>query len=195
MEVAALHGELGKLDRQTILTRFRNGKYRALARPPPPPLPPSLIYTARTAIFSKEQSAETYSGTQFFSGRSTRNTRNWKTAICLKSGLGYKQNSSTSISAQLCCQLSSTQVQREIMSGCTDTMCTCTQQREPAPAQIVSDVAARGLDVEGCDAVFNLELPSDAAAYAHRAGRTARMGRCALDTDVHNWSDHGECFK
>lgn len=44
----------------------------------------------------------------------------------------------------------------------------------------MSDVAARGLDVEGCDAVFNLELPSDAAAYAHRAGRTARMGRCAL---------------
>ena len=29
-----------------------------------------------------------------------------------------------------------------------------------------------------CDAVFNLELPSDAAGYAHRAGRTARAGRC-----------------
>lgn len=44
--------------------------------------------------------------------------------------------------------------------------------------QIVSDVAARGLDIQGCDAVFNLELPSDAAAYAHRAGRTGRMGGC-----------------
>lgn len=44
-------------------------------------------------------------------------------------------------------------------------------------ALVVSDVAARGLDVAECDAVFNLELPSDAAAYAHRAGRTARMGR------------------
>lgn len=44
-------------------------------------------------------------------------------------------------------------------------------------ALLVSDVAARGLDVPECDAVFNLELPSDAAHYAHRAGRTARAGR------------------
>ncbi|KAK9813006.1 hypothetical protein WJX72_007336 [[Myrmecia] bisecta] len=44
-------------------------------------------------------------------------------------------------------------------------------------ALIVSDVAARGLDFEKCDAVFNLELPSDAAHYAHRAGRTGRIGR------------------
>ena len=38
----------------------------------------------------------------------------------------------------------------------------------------VSDVAARGLDVPACDAVFNLELPSSAAHYAHRAGRTGK---------------------
>ena len=44
-------------------------------------------------------------------------------------------------------------------------------------ALIVSDVAARGLDVADCDAVFHLELPTDAAHYAHRAGRT---GRCAV---------------
>ena len=46
-----------------------------------------------------------------------------------------------------------------------------------AVVQIVSDMAARGLDVVDCDAVFNLEMPSDAAGYAHRAGRTARAGR------------------
>ncbi len=46
--------------------------------------------------------------------------------------------------------------------------------------QIVSDMAARGLDVVDCDAVFNLEMPSDAAGYAHRAGRTARAGRWAV---------------
>ncbi|GMH34423.1 hypothetical protein BSKO_02257 [Bryopsis sp. KO-2023] len=44
-------------------------------------------------------------------------------------------------------------------------------------ALIVSDVVARGVDVEECDAVFNLELPNDGAHYAHRAGRTGRMGR------------------
>jgi superfamily II DNA/RNA helicase len=42
---------------------------------------------------------------------------------------------------------------------------------------LVSDVVSRGLDVESCDAVVNLELPSNAAHYAHRAGRTGRMGR------------------
>ena len=41
----------------------------------------------------------------------------------------------------------------------------------------MSDVAARGLDIQECDAVVNLELPSDASAYAHRAGRTGRIGR------------------
>ncbi|GIL82907.1 hypothetical protein Vretimale_8409 [Volvox reticuliferus] len=42
-------------------------------------------------------------------------------------------------------------------------------------ALVVSDVAARGIDVPSCDAVFHLELPSSAAHYAHRAGRTGRL--------------------
>jgi superfamily II DNA/RNA helicase len=44
-------------------------------------------------------------------------------------------------------------------------------------ALLVTDLAARGLDVPECDAVFNLELPTDGVHYAHRAGRTARAGR------------------
>ncbi|KAL0051824.1 hypothetical protein WJX82_002704 [Trebouxia sp. C0006] len=47
-------------------------------------------------------------------------------------------------------------------------------------ALIVSDVAARGLDVPDCDAVVNLELPSGPDHYAHRAGRTGRAGRSGL---------------
>ena len=43
-------------------------------------------------------------------------------------------------------------------------------------ALLVSDLAARGIDVPEVDAVFNLELPTDETHYVHRAGRTGRMG-------------------
>ena len=43
-------------------------------------------------------------------------------------------------------------------------------------ALLVSDLAARGLDIPNCDCVFNLELPTDEVHYVHRAGRTGRMG-------------------
>ena len=58
-------------------------------------------------------------------------------------------------------------------------------------ALLVSDVAARGLDVPDCDAVFNLELPTDAAHYAHRAGRTGRAGKEGLVVTV---ASAGETF-
>lgn len=41
---------------------------------------------------------------------------------------------------------------------------------------VVTDMTARGIDVPGCDAVFNLEMPRDSVGYLHRAGRTGRMG-------------------
>ncbi len=38
-------------------------------------------------------------------------------------------------------------------------------------------MAARGIDVEGIEAVFNYDLPRDEEYYVHRIGRTARAGR------------------
>ena len=40
-----------------------------------------------------------------------------------------------------------------------------------------TDVAARGIDVSGVDAVFNYDLPQDNEYYIHRIGRTGRAGR------------------
>jgi ATP-dependent RNA helicase DeaD len=42
---------------------------------------------------------------------------------------------------------------------------------------VATDVAARGLDVTGIEAVINYDLPQDEQYYVHRIGRTARMGR------------------
>jgi ATP-dependent RNA helicase DeaD len=42
---------------------------------------------------------------------------------------------------------------------------------------IATDVAARGLDVEDLEVVFNFDLPNDAEDYTHRIGRTARAGK------------------
>ncbi len=40
-----------------------------------------------------------------------------------------------------------------------------------------TDVAARGIDVSGVDAVFNYDVPEDIEYYVHRIGRTGRAGR------------------
>lgn len=42
---------------------------------------------------------------------------------------------------------------------------------------VATDIAARGLDVEGITHVFNYDIPWDLEAYIHRVGRTARAGR------------------
>lgn len=42
---------------------------------------------------------------------------------------------------------------------------------------VATDVAARGIDVQGIDAVINYDVPRDDQFYVHRIGRTARMGK------------------
>ena len=42
---------------------------------------------------------------------------------------------------------------------------------------IATDVAARGIDVDDVDAVFNYDVPDENAFYLHRIGRTARAGK------------------
>lgn len=42
---------------------------------------------------------------------------------------------------------------------------------------IATDVAARGIDVDDVDAVFNYDVPSDEEYYVHRIGRTGRANR------------------
>jgi CxxC-x17-CxxC domain-containing protein len=41
---------------------------------------------------------------------------------------------------------------------------------------VATDVAARGLDIQGITHIINFDIPLDALVYFHRIGRTARMG-------------------
>lgn len=45
---------------------------------------------------------------------------------------------------------------------------------------VATDVAARGLDIDGLDLVINLDMPRNGEDYLHRIGRTGRMGNDGL---------------
>lgn len=45
---------------------------------------------------------------------------------------------------------------------------------------VATDVAARGLDVSGLDAVINYEIPQQPEIYVHRIGRAGRAGKSGL---------------
>lgn len=49
-----------------------------------------------------------------------------------------------------------------------------------ASVLVATDVAARGLDIQDLDVVFNYELPKQAEVFVHRIGRTGRAGRGGL---------------
>ena len=45
---------------------------------------------------------------------------------------------------------------------------------------VATDIAARGIDIDGVSHVFNFDLPEVSEAYVHRIGRTARAGRSGV---------------
>lgn len=45
---------------------------------------------------------------------------------------------------------------------------------------VATDVAARGLDVEGVTHIYNYDVPQDAEIYIHRIGRTGRAGQSGM---------------
>ncbi len=45
---------------------------------------------------------------------------------------------------------------------------------------VATDVAARGIDVDDIETVFNFDLPQDQEFYVHRVGRTGRAGKSGL---------------
>lgn len=49
---------------------------------------------------------------------------------------------------------------------------------------IATDVAARGIDVQGITHVINYELPDDTEVYTHRSGRTGRAGNSGISISI-----------
>ncbi len=45
---------------------------------------------------------------------------------------------------------------------------------------VATDVASRGIDVDGVSHVFNYDLPNEPESYVHRIGRTGRAGRAGI---------------
>ncbi len=54
---------------------------------------------------------------------------------------------------------------------------------------VATDVAARGIDVEGITHVINYSCPEDAKTYVHRIGRTARAGASGVAVTFVDWDD------
>ena len=56
------------------------------------------------------------------------------------------------------------------------------------PVLVATDVAARGLHIEGVDVVVHYDPPEDHKAYLHRSGRTARAGSAGVVVTLVLWN-------
>jgi len=54
---------------------------------------------------------------------------------------------------------------------------------------VATDVAARGIDIEGITHVVNYTCPEDSKTYLHRVGRTARAGASGVAVTFVDWAD------
>ncbi|WP_211363498.1 DEAD/DEAH box helicase [Saccharothrix saharensis] len=54
---------------------------------------------------------------------------------------------------------------------------------------VATDVAARGIDVEGVTHVINYQCPEDEKTYVHRIGRTGRAGRTGVAVTLVDWDE------
>ena len=64
--------------------------------------------------------------------------------------------------------------------------------RGKARVLVATDLASRGIDVQGVTHVINYELPADAESYVHRIGRTARAGASGIAMSFCDGSERGQ---
>jgi superfamily II DNA/RNA helicase len=60
------------------------------------------------------------------------------------------------------------------------------------PVLVATDVAARGLHIDGVDVVLHYEPAEDHKAYLHRSGRTARAGEAGVAVTLLLWNQENE---
>jgi len=64
--------------------------------------------------------------------------------------------------------------------------------RGKARVLVATDLASRGIDVQGVTHVINYELPAEAESYVHRIGRTARAGASGIALSFCDGSERGQ---
>ena len=60
------------------------------------------------------------------------------------------------------------------------------------PVLVATDVAARGLHIDGVDVVVHYDPTDDPKSYLHRSGRTARAGRTGVAVTLMLWNQENE---